>query len=152
MAPGVTLPARGATSPSFIIFAILVVAGVCALAATWGWRLFTPDPYALSERLVREFRREMGKTVRTFQSRVDALERQAKRGDREAAAALAAQRVEMLRTIDEMVEEAHARVVDLELAARTEKNRLDRIERRAEETRQTITAIAAEAEQKLSGG
>lgn len=144
MPRGVRLSERGAASRLSVIAAATVIAGVVGYA---GWSQFRPDPYSLSDRIVREARRDMAAKVRDFQRDVDA----AVSDKQNVSPAIEAHMADALQGIDEIVDEARDRVADLDIDIRTQRNRIDRIEGRAEEAREMVKELADEAKQKAQG-
>lgn len=129
-------------------FVIAVVAVIVAVVGYGGWSLLRPDPYSLSERIVRDARRESSAEVREFQREVDGLVRQAKDDKRDISADVDKRLSVALQGIDDVVEGARDRLSELDIAIRTQRNRLDRIDSRAEEARGMMRELAAEAKQK----
>jgi hypothetical protein len=76
---------RGRTSGSFLI-AVGVV--VLAVGGYFAWLYLRPDPYALSERVVRDARRSMAYEVREFQRSLDDVVRDAKKHNTDVGAAI----------------------------------------------------------------
>lgn len=149
MPRGVMLSERGAAGRSFVI----AVAGVIvALVGYVGWALLRPDPYSLSERIVREARREVSAEVRDFQRAVDAAAREGQRDKKDVSSTIEQQRTEAMKGIDDVVDGARDRLAELDISIRTQRNRLDRIDTRAEEARSMVNELATEAKQKAQGG
>ncbi len=140
MPGGVRLSDRGGASRSFVIAAVAAIAGVVGYAA---WSLLRPDPYALSERIVREARRDMAEAVRDFQREIDG----AMRGKPDASAEIDRHMAAALQAIDDIVDAARDRVADLDIGIRTQRNRIDRLEGRGEEAREMVKELAGEAKQ-----
>jgi len=145
----VKFPQRGAASRSFIIALGAVVIAVLGYGA---WMFLRPDPYAMSERIVRDARREVAAEVREFQRQVDTLTREARRDKKDIGAEVEKHREVALRGIDDVVDGARDRLAELDIAIRTQRNRMDRIEGRAEEAREMVKELADEAKQKAQGG
>lgn len=129
-------------SPSFIV----TVSAVVLLAVGYlAWSVLRPNPYVRSERVVREARRELTYQVREFQRNLDDVVRQARGKERDPAVAIdeAAERAKQ--GIDEVVEAARDRLTDLDIELRTQRNRMNRIETRAQEARDMIVEVAEQA-------
>lgn len=148
MPPHVKLSERGAASRSFVIAVAAVVAGGVGYAA---WSFLRPDPYSLSERIVRDARREVASEVRDFQRDIDALVRETKSAKKDITADVDKHLAAALHGIDDVVDGARDRLADLDIGIRTQRNRLDRIEGRAEEAREMVKELADEAKQKAQG-
>jgi signal transduction histidine kinase len=131
---------------------IAVAAVVVGGAGYAAWSLLRPDPYSLSERIVRDARREVASEVRDFQRDIDALVRETKRAKKDVAADVDKHLAAALHGIDDVVDGARDRLSDLDIDIRTQRNRLDRIEGRAEEAREMVKELADEAKQKAQGG
>ena len=145
MPRGVRLSERGAARS----FVIAVAAVVVAVAGYAGWALLRPDPYSLSERIVRDARREVAAEVREFQRDVDGLVGKST-GDATAVGAEIDKHLNAaLQGIEDVVDGARDRLADLDIGIRTQRNRLDRIDGRAEEARGMVKELAAEAKQKV---
>jgi hypothetical protein len=56
-----------------------------------------------------------------------------------------------LEAIDDAIERARNRLTDLDIGLRTQRNRMDRIEGRADEAREMVKELADEAKQKGQG-
>ncbi|MGH7786199.1 MAG: hypothetical protein ACRERC_04995, partial [Candidatus Binatia bacterium] len=141
--PGGMASERGRTQASFLVTLLVVVAVIGGYVA---WTFLRPDPYALSERMVRESRREVTTVVREFQRDLDRLGRDkgadlGKRIEQESAEAVA--------DIEALVSDARDRLGELDIDLRTERNRMDRIKARAQEGQEMIAEYAAEAKAKL---
>jgi hypothetical protein len=148
MPRGVRLSERGAARS----FVIAVAAVIVAIAGYGAWALFRPDPYSLSERIVRDARRGVAAEVREFQRDVDGLVGKSK-GDPTAVSAEIDNHLNAaLQGIDNVVDGARNRLADLDIGIRTQRNRLDRIDGRAEEARGMVRELAAEAKQKVQAG
>lgn len=147
MPRGVRLSERGAARS----FVIAVAAVIVAVAGYAGWALFRPDPYSLSERIVRDARREVAAEVREFQRDVDGLGKS--KGEPTAVSAEIDKHLNAaLQGIDDVVDDARNRLADLDIGIRTQRNRLDRVDGRAEEARGMVKELAAEAKQKVQAG
>jgi hypothetical protein len=145
---GVKLSERGAASRSFVIAAGAAVVAVLGYAA---WAFLRPDPYSLSERIVRDARREVAAEVREFQREIDTLLRTAKQEKRDVSAELDKRQAEAMRGIDDVVDGARNSLSELDIAVRTQRNRMDRIDARADEAREMVKELAEEAKQKALG-
>lgn len=139
--------ARGRTSGSFLV-AIGVVA--LAIGGYLAWTILRPDPYALSERIVRDARRTMAYEVREFQRNLDEVVREAKKNNEDVAGAIDAATDEVRQELDDVVSAARDRLSELNVQLRTQRNRMDRIDGRAQEAREIITEFAEETKAKLS--
>ena len=101
---------------------------------------------------MRDARREVAAEVREFQREIDAH-----RARREARARRTSRReidkhlADALRGIDDVVDGARDRLAELDIGIRTQRNRMDRIEARAEEARKMVKELATEAKQKAQG-
>ena len=147
MPRGVILSERGAAR-SFVIAMAAVIVAVVGYA---GWSLLRPDAYSLSERVVRDARRGLAAEVRDFHRDIESLVRNAKDGDA-ASAEIDKILADANRGIDDVVDGARDRMGELDIGIRTQRNRLDRIDSRADEARGMIKELAAEAKQKLTAG
>ena len=145
---GVIWSERGAAKS----FVIAVTAAIVAVVGYAGWTLFRPDPYSLSERIVRDARRDLAGEVRDFQRDVDGLVRNAKDGNGGVSAEIDKALAKATEGIGDVVDDARDRMAELDIAIRTQRNRLDRIDSRADEARGMIKELAAEAKQRLQGG
>lgn len=142
-APPVRLSERGAAR-SFVIALAAVIVAVAGFA---GWTLFRPDPYALSERIVRDARRAVAAEVREFQRDVDGLS--ASKGDPATVGVEVDKHLDTaLHGINDVVDGARDRLADLDIGIRTQRNRLDRIDGRAEEARAMLRELAVEAKRR----
>lgn len=147
-ARGVRLSERGAAR-SFVIAAAAVIVAVVGYA---GWTLLRPDPYSLSERIVRDARRAVAAEVREFQRDVDDLTDRSKADPTAIGAEIDKHLNAALQGIDDVVDGARDRLADLDVGIRTQRNRLDRIDGRADEARGMVKELAAEAKQKVQAG
>jgi len=136
---------RGRTSGSFLLAVAAVLVGVGGYAA---WTVLRPDPYALSERVVRDSRRALASEVREFQRELDDVVRAARQDGKDAAAAIDREAGKALAGVDELVDEARDQLADLDVQLRTQRNRLDRIESRAQEARDMVAEYAEAAKAK----
>ena len=136
---------RGRTSGSFLVAVGLVVV---AVGGYLGWTFLRPDPYALSERVVRDARRALASQVREFQRDLDRAVREAKSGGGDVAAGVDAAAAKANQGIDQVVAEARGQLADIDVELRTQRNRMDRIETRADEARAMIAEFAEEAKAK----
>lgn len=137
---------RGGNRASFLVTLVVVVAVIAGYIA---WTFLRPNPYALSERIVRESRREVTAAVREFQGELDRVTRERgadveKRIEEETASAVA--------DVDALVDDARDRIGDLGIDLRTERNRMGRIKTRAQEAKDIIAEYADEARAKLQSG
>jgi hypothetical protein len=148
MPRGVRLSERGAARS----FVIAVAAVIVAVAGYAGWAVFRPDPYSVSERVVRNARREIAAEVREFQRDVDGLVDKSKGDAATDGAEIDTHLKTALQDIDDVIDGARDRLADLEIGIRTQRNRLDRIDGRAEEARGMLREFAAEAKQKVQVG
>ena len=139
---------RGAASRSFVIGVGAVIAAVVGYLA---WSVLRPDPYALSERIVRDARREMAAEVRNFQREVDPLAREARREKRDISAQVEQLVAAAEREIADVVDGARDQIAELDIALRTQSNRLNRIEDRAKEAMDMVREHAEAANEKARG-
>lgn len=139
----------GRSSPSFRIAVAALVLAVVGYAA---WLYFRPNPYAVSERIVRDFVARASGDVRDFRRDLRSLLSKAKQRELKPDAIRA--------EIDEIVDSANRRIdehydktidelLDLEIRLRTQRNRRNRIATRAEEAKELIADLAAEAKENL---
>lgn len=126
-----------------IAIATVVAAGV----GYAGWSLLWADPYALSERTVRDARREMAAAVRDVGREVDTILRAAKSSGKAAGPAIDQRAAAALQAIDDIVERVGERLDRLDIDVRTQHNRMDRIASRAEEAKAVVKQLADEAKQ-----
>jgi chromosome segregation ATPase len=139
---------RGRASGSFLMalgVAVLAVGGYLA------WMFLRPDPYALSERVVRDARRTLAYEVREFQRGLDDVVREARSQNASVEAAVDAAAAKARNDLDAVVAEAREQLADIDVELRTQRNRLDRIETRAQEAREMITEFAEETKAKARG-
>jgi len=139
----------GIAGRSFIIALAAVAIALLGYAA---WAFLRPDPYSLSERIVRDARRGVAAEVREFQRQIDNVAQEAKRDNKDVAAEVEKHLAVTLRDIDDVVDGARDRLAELDIALRTQRNRMDRIEGRAEEAREMVKELAGEVKQKAQGG
>jgi len=131
---------------------IALAAVAVAVLGYAAWALLRPDPYSLSERIVRDARRGVAAEVREFQREVETIVRDAKRDKKDVGAELDKHLAVTLREIDDVVDSARDRMAELDIAIRTQRNRMDRIEGRAEEAREMVKELATEVKQKAHDG
>lgn len=132
-------------SPSFLA----VATGVVLLAVGYlAWSVLRPDPYVRSERVVREARRELAYQVREFQRNLDDVVRQARNAQRDPAQAIDEAAGQAQKALDRVVDESRDRLADLDVELRTQRNRMNRIETRAQEARDMIVEVAEQAKAK----
>ena len=131
-----------------MIAVAIAIVGVVGYVA---WAFLRPDPYTVSERIARDARRAVAAEVREFQRDVDGLARGASQG-KNVAADVDKHMAAALQGIDDVVADARDRLADLDIAIRTQRNRLDRIEGRADEAREMVRELADEAKQKAGVG
>lgn len=139
---------RGRTSGSFLIavgVAVLAVGGYLA------WTLLRPDPYALSERVVRDARRALAYEVREYQRGLDDVVRDAKRTHADVDAAIDKATDKARQDLDDVVSDAREQLGEIDVELRTQRNRMDRIETRAHEAREMITEFGEETKAKARG-
>ena len=139
---------RGRASGSFLVavgVAVLAVGGYLA------WTFLRPDPYALSERVVRDARRALASEVREFQRDLDDVVRDAKKQNADVGAAVDAAADTARKDLDDVVAEARDRLGEIDVELRTQRNRMDRIETRAQEAREMIGEFAEETKAKAHG-
>ena len=138
--------ARGRASGSFLI-AIGVV--VLAVGGYLAWTFLRPDPYALSERVVRDARRALAYEVREFQRSLDDVVRDTKKKNGDVPQAIDTAAEKARKELDDVVAGARDRLSEIDVELRTQRNRMDRIETRAQEAREIITEFAEETKAKL---
>lgn len=136
---------RGRASASFLI---AIGVAVLAVGGYGAWVLLRPDPYALSERVVRDARRALASEVREFQKQLDDVVREARKKNGDIGKAVDAAADQARRDLDDVVGDAHERLSELEVELRTQRNRMDRIETRAQEAREMINDFAESAKAK----
>lgn len=139
---------RGRTSGSFLLAVFAVVVGVAGYAA---WTFLRPDPYALSERVVRDARRSVSYEVRQFQRGLDDVLREARRAGTSPADAIDRAAAKANAGIDTVIDDARSQLADLDIHLRTQRNRLSRIEARAQEARDMIAEQADGAKARAAG-
>jgi hypothetical protein len=146
MPAGVRLTVRGLRAGRFVIALAAVIIG---LAGYVGWVLLRPDPYSLSERVVRDARREISAEVReSSASWTECATRSAKK---DVHATIEKHQADAIRGIDDAVDGARDRLSEMDISIRTQRNRLDRIDSRAEEAKNMVNELATEAKQKAQG-
>jgi hypothetical protein len=136
---------RGRASGSFLIavgVAVLAVGGYLA------WNFLRPDPYALSERVVRDARRALAYEVREFQRSLDDVVRDTKKKNGDVGKAIDDAADKARQDLDDVVSDARDRLSEIDVELRTQRNRMDRIETRAQEAREIITEFAEETKAK----
>ena len=143
------LSQRGRVSNSFLVAVVAVLAVVVGYAA---YSFLRPDPYQLSERVVRDSRRLMATVVREFQREADTMLREAKRSGKDPAGQLEKLVNDAKRGIDAVVNDAHNQLSEHDIELRTQRNRMERISGRAQEARQMIEEYAQEAKGRAQGG
>ena len=146
--PHVTHSEQGAASRSFVVGVTAVVLGVAGYTT---WSLLRPGPESMSERVVRDARREVAAEVREFERKLDALSHDTKRDRKDMRVEIDKRLSATLEAIDDAIERARNRLTDLEIGLRTQRNRMDRIEGRADEAREMVKELADEAKQKGQG-
>jgi hypothetical protein len=139
--------ARGKTSRSFIFVLAVFVVGA---AAYIGWEVVHPEPHALSERIVRDARRELNVEIRELQRKLNATVREAQRAKKDASAEIDKEVQLAMEGIDDIVARARDRLLQLEISPRTQRNRVDRVEGRADEAREMIRELTTDAKQKAT--
>jgi hypothetical protein len=138
---------RGRTSGSFLLAVAAVIIGVGGYAA---WTFLRPDPYALSERVVRDARAGLRDEVRRFQRDLDDVMRDAKKAGKDPNAAVDDEVKKIDKAIDQVIADAREQLTELDVELRTQRNRMDRIEARAQEARDMVTEHAEEAKAKAT--
>lgn len=136
---------RGRASGSFLIavgVAVLAVGGYLA------WSFLRPDPYALSERVVRDSRRALAYEVREFQRGLDDVVRDARKSNADVGKAIDSAADRARQDVDDVVSDARDRLSEIDVELRTQRNRMDRIEARAQEAREIINEFAQETKAK----
>ncbi len=136
---------RGRASGSFLL---AISAVVLAIGGYLAWGFLRPDPYALSERVVRDARRGLAYEVREFQRGLEEIVREAKRSGKDVAGSIEDSADKARKGIDGVLEDASESLADLDLELRTQRNRIDRIETRAQEARAMVGQYAEEAKAK----
>jgi hypothetical protein len=137
--------ARGRASGSFLIAVGVVILAVGGYLA---WTFLRPDPYALSERVVRDARRALAYEVREFQRGLDDVVRNARRSNADVGKAIDAAADKARKDLDDVVTDARDRLSEIDVELRTQRNRMDRIEIRAQEAREIVTEFAEETKAK----
>jgi hypothetical protein len=140
---------RGRVSGSFLLAVVTVVAAIGGYTV---YSLLRPDPYELSERIVRDSRRLLSSEVREFQREVDTTVRETKRKGKDAADQVDRLVGDAMRGIDRVVDDARSQLADLDVELRTQRNRMGRITGRAQEAREMIEEYAEEAKAKAGEG
>jgi len=115
---------------------------ILAVGGYLAWTFLRPDPYALSERVVRDARRALANEVREFQRNLDDVVRDAKKNNSDVGAAIDKAADKARRDLDDVVSDARARMSAIDVELRTQKNRMERIETRAQEAREIVTGVA----------
>ncbi|MFN8641545.1 MAG: hypothetical protein U0802_07780 [Candidatus Binatia bacterium] len=136
---------RGRASGSFLISVAVVVLAVGGYLA---WTFLRPDPYALSERVVRDARRALASEVREFRRDAEIAVRDVRKQNGDAAAAVDAAADKARRDLDEVIDAARRQLGEIDVELRTQRNRMDRIETRAQEAREMIAEYAEEMKTK----
>ena len=139
---------RGRASGSFLI---AVGVAVLAVGGYLGWSFLRPDPYALSERVVRDARRALAYEVREFQRGLDDVVRDAKKQNADVGAAVDKATDKSRKDLDDVVSDARDQLGEIDVELRTQRNRMDRIETRAQEAREMISEFAEETKAKARG-
>ena len=137
--------ARGRASGSFLIAVGVVILAVGGYLA---WTFLRPDPYALSERVVRDARRALAYEVREFQRSLDDVVRDARKSNADVGKAIDTAADKARKDLDDVVTDARDRLSEIDVELRTQRNRMDRIETRAQEAREIITEFAEETKAK----
>lgn len=138
---------RGRTSGSFLIALGIVV---LAVGGYLGWSYLRPDPYALSERVVRDARRSLSFEVREFQRNLDDVVRNARKSNKDVGAAIDQAADRARQDLDRVVSTARDKLAEIDVALRTQRNRMDRIDSRAQEAREIVTEFAEETKAKAT--
>jgi len=144
----VRLSLRGKVSRSFVVAVAIAIVAVAGYVA---WTYLRHDPYTVSERIARDARRGVAAEVREFQHDIDTLTH-APQGKKDVNAEVDKHLAAALQGIDDVVAEARDRLADLDIAVRTQRNRMDRIDGRADEAREMLKELAEDAKQKAAGG
>ena len=137
--------ARGRASGSFLVAVGVVILAVGGYLA---WTFLRPDPYALSERVVRDSRRALAYEVREFQRSLDDVVRDARKSNADVGKAIDTAADKARKDLDDVVTDARDRLSEIDVELRTQRNRMDRIETRAQEAREIITEFAEETKAK----
>jgi small-conductance mechanosensitive channel len=130
---------------------IAVGAVVAAVVAYVTWSVLLGDPYARSERAVRDTRREIAAAMRDFERELETITRKAKPDRNGAGAEIDKRAAAAAQAIDDIVDRANDRLDQLDIDLRTQHNRMDRIERSAAEAKAMVKQLADEAKQKGKG-
>jgi hypothetical protein len=144
----VRLPVWGSVSRSFAIAVGIAIVGVAGYVT---WTYLRPDPYTVSERIARDARRGVAAEVREFQRDVDTLMHESPQTKKNIPAEIDKHLAAALQGIDDVIAEARDRLGDLDIAVRTQRNRMDRIDGRADEAREMVKELAEDAKQKAAG-
>ena len=103
---------RGRTSASFLIAVLVVLVAVGGYVA---WTYLRPDPYALSERVVRDARRELSDEVRDFQRNGEEVAHAAKQKGKDPGAAIEEAANKARKEIDAVIRESRDRLAGLDV-------------------------------------
>lgn len=142
----------GKSSPSFLIAVTVLVLSVVGYAA---WSYLRPGPYAVSEQIVRDFVGTLSGEVRDFRRDLRALGKKGESDPSKVDAVVAEidQLVLKAKTeIDDQMELAVDELLDLDIRVRTQRNRRDRLDKRAGEAAELVVDLAEETKEKLRGG
>jgi hypothetical protein len=142
------LSEKGKTSPSFLIAVLVVVVGVVGVI---GWRYFRPNPFKQSEYIVRESRVVLSTRVRDFEQEVLDLVQKAGSDPSETLVAIEKHADATKDEIDRYIDEARARLSELDIPLKTHQNRADRLGEKADEAKAIIDDRVEEKREQLSG-
>ncbi|HSP98730.1 MAG TPA: hypothetical protein VL049_16025 [Candidatus Dormibacteraeota bacterium] len=123
---------------------------VLAVGGYLAWTFLRPDPYALSERVVRDARRALAYEVREFQRDLDDVVRDAKKKNGDVGAAIDGAADKARKDLDDVVSDARDRMSEIDVELHTQRNRMDRIETRAQEAREIINEFAEDTKAKAT--
>lgn len=140
---------KGKTSPSFLIAVVIVVVGVLGVV---GWRYLKPDPFKQSEMVVRESGRAFRTELADFER--DILEVLKKPGLDSAAriVALETKANEVKAEIDDQLDQARAKLTELDIPLKTHQNRADRVAKKADEAKAIVDDRVDEKREQLKDG
>ncbi len=140
---------RGRTSPSFLIAALLVLLVVGGYA---GWRVFRPNPIKLSEQIVRQSRRVLNAQVGEFEQALRDLEQKSGMDAGQRLRAIDEMANQTKSEIDTYLDEARARLSDLDIPLNTHQNRATRLNEKADDAKAMIDSRASAKRDQLGGG
>lgn len=135
---------RGRSSPSFLIAVTLLLV---AIAAYLGWRIWSPTDVTRSERIVRQFAKDVAVEVKSYRRELRRLLDRSEPSLREDefARRLESTRMQVLGRVSALAESARQRIDDLErVSLKTQQNRWRRIQKRVDEAEAMIAELTAE--------